>query len=352
MKTFHDVFPLLLAGKKIRRKGWEGFWAWENDTIVIHHGEEVFDIRETDNPQFTFGNIAADDWEIVTENVWEETKMGKIEFANAVVNKLAENGFDAEIVKVTKANDVHSFGVGVKVSKDARQVVYLDETYENVANNGLDDEQVNAVIDGFTYAIKTSLEKTTPPSVKSIEEWDKGNLIPVILREDWNREFLSAHPHKKIASDLAVYYRMRMHSIGTVPITYPLMEKIGLSEEELYETSVNNIRGQVRVQSLPGALNMLGWEGFELDPEKPKMEVIMTDGFGNYGAGAILCSLDDISDDAWLIPSSVHEWLKMENAEMRYEDVSSLIRAVNGEVISDSSEVLSDHPYRKSDFLI
>ena len=70
MKTyFHDVFPSLLAGKKIRRKGWEGFWAWENDTIVIHHGEEAFDIRKTDNPQFTFGNIAADDWEIVTENV-------------------------------------------------------------------------------------------------------------------------------------------------------------------------------------------------------------------------------------------------------------------------------------------
>lgn len=66
-KYFHDVFPLLLAGKKIRRKGWDGFWTWENDTITIHHGETVFDIRQTDDPKFTFGNIAADDWEIVDD---------------------------------------------------------------------------------------------------------------------------------------------------------------------------------------------------------------------------------------------------------------------------------------------
>ena len=53
----------MLYGKKIRRKDWKGYWAWENDTIMIHCEDgTVFDIRETDDPKFTFGNIAASDW--------------------------------------------------------------------------------------------------------------------------------------------------------------------------------------------------------------------------------------------------------------------------------------------------
>ena len=61
--TFGQVYQTMLYGKKIRRKDWKGYWAWENDTIMIHCEDgTVFDIRETDDPKFTFGNIAASDW--------------------------------------------------------------------------------------------------------------------------------------------------------------------------------------------------------------------------------------------------------------------------------------------------
>jgi len=65
--TFGNVYPTMLYGRKIKRKDWKGYWAWENDTIMMHCEDGiVLDIRQTDNPRFTFDNIAANDW-IVAE---------------------------------------------------------------------------------------------------------------------------------------------------------------------------------------------------------------------------------------------------------------------------------------------
>ena len=65
---FHDAWIQLLNGNKIKRSGWEGYWAWENDTIMMHCRDgKVMDIRETEDPAFTFTNVAARDWEIVPE---------------------------------------------------------------------------------------------------------------------------------------------------------------------------------------------------------------------------------------------------------------------------------------------
>lgn len=66
--TFGEVFWRMTAGEKIRRKGWEGFWAWEDGTIKMHCGcGEALDVRQTNDPLFTFGNIAEVDWEFVDE---------------------------------------------------------------------------------------------------------------------------------------------------------------------------------------------------------------------------------------------------------------------------------------------
>lgn len=72
--SFGKAFEWMLAGHKVRRKGWEGYWFWnyEANTIMIQcrpwKGLEPFDIRKTDNPRYTFSNIAANDWEIVPED--------------------------------------------------------------------------------------------------------------------------------------------------------------------------------------------------------------------------------------------------------------------------------------------
>lgn len=64
---FRRAWFHLLNGEKIKRPHWGGYWAWENDTIMMHCKDgRVLDIRKTDDPAFTFGNVAAHDWEVMT----------------------------------------------------------------------------------------------------------------------------------------------------------------------------------------------------------------------------------------------------------------------------------------------
>lgn len=60
---FNEAFEAMKQGAKIKLPGWAGFWAWEEDTIMMHCKDgKVLDIRETENPEYTFGNIASDEW--------------------------------------------------------------------------------------------------------------------------------------------------------------------------------------------------------------------------------------------------------------------------------------------------
>ena len=62
---FREAWFHLLNGEKIRRPHWSGFWSWEGNTIMMYCQDgKVLDIRQTDNPAYTFDNVAANDWEI------------------------------------------------------------------------------------------------------------------------------------------------------------------------------------------------------------------------------------------------------------------------------------------------
>ena len=65
---FRHAFFEMLNGKKIKLPSWKGYWAWENNTIMMHCRDgQVIDIRNTDNVAYTFSNVASDDWEIVDD---------------------------------------------------------------------------------------------------------------------------------------------------------------------------------------------------------------------------------------------------------------------------------------------
>jgi hypothetical protein len=65
---FGYVWPALRSGRKVRLEGWLGYWAWENNTIMMHCANgDVIDIRNTNDVTYTFSNIALDRWEIVED---------------------------------------------------------------------------------------------------------------------------------------------------------------------------------------------------------------------------------------------------------------------------------------------
>lgn len=62
---FREAFELMKQGKKLKLPSWAGYWYWSKDkqTIIIHTKDGVdMDIRETQIPDYTFSNIASDEW--------------------------------------------------------------------------------------------------------------------------------------------------------------------------------------------------------------------------------------------------------------------------------------------------
>lgn len=65
---FRDAWFWMLNGEKIKRPLWEGYWAWENNTIMMHCRDgSVTNILDTPNVAYTFTNVAARDWMVVED---------------------------------------------------------------------------------------------------------------------------------------------------------------------------------------------------------------------------------------------------------------------------------------------
>lgn len=66
---FRQAFKLMQKGYSVKLPEWEGYWVWENNTIMMYCKDgRVLDIRETDDVEFTVNNINREDWETVLLN--------------------------------------------------------------------------------------------------------------------------------------------------------------------------------------------------------------------------------------------------------------------------------------------
>ena len=67
---FSEAFGCMKQGTKVKLPSWGGFWFWdpEKKTIIMHtkDGEEM-DIRETQVVDYTFSNVACNDW-VIADN--------------------------------------------------------------------------------------------------------------------------------------------------------------------------------------------------------------------------------------------------------------------------------------------
>lgn len=66
--NFAQAFKAMKNGKKVKLPSWGGYWAWENNTVMMHCKDgKVLDIRETENTDYTLSNVCSDEWQIADE---------------------------------------------------------------------------------------------------------------------------------------------------------------------------------------------------------------------------------------------------------------------------------------------
>lgn len=65
--NWNEAFKLMKQGNKIKLPSWAGYWYWDEkvQTIMMHcKYNTILDIRETEVVDYTFSNIASDEWVI------------------------------------------------------------------------------------------------------------------------------------------------------------------------------------------------------------------------------------------------------------------------------------------------
>ena len=136
---------------------------------------------------------------------------------------------------------------------------------------------------------------------------------------------------------------------ATCMVKKGLMEYIGVEQERLFaDAKANSMKTRpgitMPIEDYMGGMGFMCMEG---EPEHQLM-IATTEGL-MYGAGVALYPgfLEQISGgrDIFLIPSSIHEWLYLEdNGGFTAEELTGLLRAVNREAVEEE-EVLSDWLY-------
>lgn len=67
--TFKEAFEAMKRGAKVKLPSWAGYWFWSipAQSILMHtkDGKDI-DVRSTECPDYTFGNIGSDEWMFAT----------------------------------------------------------------------------------------------------------------------------------------------------------------------------------------------------------------------------------------------------------------------------------------------
>lgn len=62
---WNEAFKLMKKGYKVKLPSWGGFWYWDSkkNTIMMYCKDDmILDIRDTEVVDYTFTNIASDEW--------------------------------------------------------------------------------------------------------------------------------------------------------------------------------------------------------------------------------------------------------------------------------------------------
>ena len=276
-------------------------------------------------------------------------------FEEMMVEKVTERvGEECEIRirKVGKNNGVSRTAIeSVKGDDNMGTLVYLDDFFRE----GLSEEEVDMMADEIATACKS--EKLVDPAsvVKSVMNWEyaKKHLVMRIVNAGWNAENLQGIPHRDFL-DLAIVYHVMISdfdssSTMTSPVNGNMIFEWGVSENELYEAAMENMK-----KNLPETFqSMASILGFKEDPDMGSPLYVLSNSGGVYGATALLYGealkkmAERTGSDIYILPSSIHEVLLLPaNHETVCEkDLLDMVWTINRTQV-ERQDWLSDNIYR------
>lgn len=295
-----------------------------------------------------------------------------------VTDYLPERFESAEITirQVVKNNDVVLDGLLIS-SPDSHisPTIYLNPLYEQYKEEKDLDGIVSNIADTYIENIEPVVNRGFQEKLEEIGNYEtvKDYIFPKLVNLEKNSIRLQDAPYTQ-REDLAVTYNIKVtgdsHSMGSIMITNYLMEKYGVTPEELHVLAMENMErlsppvflplGEMIVDVMTEDFGRN--EGVSQEEAKEYVkDMIPTGGPNVYcltnqykmnGAVGIMSEsiqqmvADRVGGDYYVLPSSVHEVLIVpQSAGMDPEELTDMVNTVNeGCVMQD--EILSDHVYQ------
>lgn len=277
------------------------------------------------------------------------------EFTDRAVNffqKQLGSNYQVSIRKATKNNGtILTALVITSLSSNIPSCIYLEKYYMSLADDGETFEAVMKNI--MEAAIDRMYDISVLEDYESIREKIRGRLI----NTEKNRNFLSEVPHRKFL-DLSITYVVlfedeKNESQGSIQIDNAYMERLGVTEQVLYEIAKTNIEEFLLtdINSLFGA--------FSKEEDQPELGksflpmYVLSNQSRMYAAlgmldEKVMCKAAEIfGGDFTILPSSVHGLILVPNAEKMKdaEQLAKMVQEINRTQVLEE-EVLSGHIYR------
>lgn len=288
--------------------------------------------------------------------------MNYLQYKEEVIEQLKSfYDIDAEvsISEVIKNNGLILDGVNIKLFDDNTNIVpviYLNSFYEN----GVSVENcVGRIIEMRAGCSNPSFDYD---EILELTQWEaiKDKVFPILVSTEANETILDKYITKEFL-DLSILYVIRIadlgsDSMGTVKVTKELFSNYSISEEDLFNQSVSNLKDEgYRVKDMMEVLTDMFTDDNDIenhDFTNVEMEsgrmYVLTNKSKMYGAAGILDTalLQSLGASFFIIPSSIHETIFVpESGDVIDQSaLDALVEEVNATQLS-KEEVLSSHTY-------
>ena len=274
------------------------------------------------------------------------------EFAEAVRAEFEKRIEKSVIVqKLNKNNGIVLYGLTVLEDEiNISATIYLEPYYEVYEDTGME-----YILDRLERVYEENKPEQSFDISKILDyESIKENLRAKLINYELNREFLKEVPHRRfldlaIVAYIALEMEEEIEGNATITVKNNLQQTWKVDTEELIDTALENIRGDVV------AANMSEYVDMSLfgDIENLFDIYVLTNRLKLHGAVAMLQKdrLKQFSEELkketlTILPSSIHECLiiNAEDEDKDTDELKEMVKEVNETVVSDQ-DILSNNVY-------
>ena len=271
-------------------------------------------------------------------------------------------GADVEITETRKLNQNYTALIVKKEGQEIAASVDLDMLYDM-----LEDMSFEEVLE---QAADMAQRQPEGLDIDDIQDYEKARerLFIRISDAEENRELLKDAPHKEILGlsvTCHVLVGLEDGEMGSTMVTGPLLDKYGVTTEQLFEDAFLNSQ-KILPPSIEPMETMLGrMMGFGMEMEVPatleeQLEnldlenmgmAVLTNRQAVNGAAVIfypdlMAKIGDSQQvNFFILPSSTHEVILVpDNGSMKLKDLEDMVRSINMSAVSPKDR-LSDTVY-------